>query len=391
MEKSIFHIRLKDFEIQAERLLDPRLRTKALAIISSQKSESVIIRLSDEAQQEGLREGMPLSLARKMTHSAIFLPRNESLYNRMGQYVYEIISAFSPLSEPVENGQYYVDMSGMQALARSARQSADTILKEIERKSSLSALLGIGSNKLITRVSTLTVPEIIYEVPHGEEPRFMAPLYTQILPVSAEKAVRKILDFLLLKEVREIQHIAGRKETASLIFGDFSARVSLESMGLDKSPVTPPKREPAITRQEILSADTNDAQILEAVVQTLAGEIGFELRRRCRSAADIAVEIHYSDGFKNIRHEKNGANDDRSLTDLCLRLFERANYRRNRIRSVIIHARKLRPYAKQLDLFAPQEKEFNNLQKAVDQIRERFGTDSIRSAAMLNRGKPKAA
>ena len=373
--------------------MDQRLRSKALAIISSQKREGTIIRLSDEAQHEGLYEGMPVSLARKMTHSAIFLPRNESLYNQMGQYVYQIISSFSPLSEPVENGQYYIDMSGMEAITRSVHQAAYTILKEIERKSNLSALLGIGSNKLITRVSTLTVPELIYEVPQGNEPRFMAPLYAQILPVTAEKTVRKMLDFLFLKQVKEIQNVTAEAQTASLLFGNFAPRISLEAMGLDKSPVRPPKQEPLITRQEVLAADTNDANILEAIVQALAGQIGFELRRRKQIAAVIAVEIHYSDGFKNIRKGKNSANDDHSLSTLCLRLFDTANYRRNRIRSVIIHAQKLQPYANQLDLFADRKTDFNKLQKAVDHIRERFGADSIQYAAALNavRNKKQAA
>jgi hypothetical protein len=373
--------------------LDQRLRSKALAIISSQKHEGTIIRLSAEAQQEGLYEGMPVSLARKMTHSAIFLPRNESLYNRMGQYIYQIVSSFSPLSEPVENGQYYIDMSGMEAITRSVRQTAYTILKEIEGKSNLSALLGIGSNKLITRVSTLTVPELIYEVPQGSEPRFMAPLYAHILPVTKEKSVKKILEFLFLRHVQDIQSITAQREAASLLFGEFTPRVTLEAMGLDKSPVTPPREEAAITRQEILSSDTNDTLILEAIIQTLAGQIGFELRQRKQTAASIALEIHYSDGFKNIRRDKNSANDDRSLTALCLRLFEAANYRRNRIRSVIIHANKLRPYVNQLDLFAGKKTDFERLQKAVDRIRVRFGPQSIQSAAALNalRRKKQAA
>ncbi len=390
MQKSIFHIRLKDFEIQTERLLDTRLRGKALAIISAQKSEATIVRLSSEARQEGLREGMPLSLARKMSHSAIFLPRNESLYKRMGQYVFELISNFSPLSEPIDNGQFYVDMSGMELVMRSIRQSAYALLKTIEHKSGLSALLGIGSNKLITRISTLTVPEIIYEIPAGSEPRFMAPLYTPILPVAQVKTVRKILDFLLLKQVREIQRVTDKNEGAALLFGDFAPRVAMEAQGWDKSPVMPPKQEPVITRQEILRSDTNDAAILEAVIQMLAGQIGFELRRR-RQTGVISLEIHYSDGFKSNRKMKADANDDHALFDLALRLFEQANYRRNRIRSILIHINKLRPYVNQSDLFENKKQERERLQQAVDHIRERFGAQSIYSAAALNLQKQKAA
>jgi hypothetical protein len=327
---------------------------------------------------------MPVSLARKMTHNTIFLPRNESLYHRMNRFIYEIISSQSPVSEPAEIGQYYLDMSGMKTFNNSARQRGYNILKEIKRKSNLSAALAIGSNKLITRISTLTVPEALYEVPRGEEAEFVAPLYSKILPCTAERRIQKIIEFLFLNQVKDLQKITRNKETSALLFGNLFQKVSDESMGLDRSPVSPPKEVPAITRQKILSEDTNDTEILEPIVQSLAAQIGFELRQRGQSASNIAVEIHYSDGYKNIRRGKNTANKDLPLSRLCLRLFEQANYRRSRIRSVIIHADKLHPYSNQLNLFTEDRPIYDNLQKAVDHIRVRFGQNSIQYAAMLN-------
>ncbi len=43
---SIFHIRLKDFELQAERLMDAALRTRPVAIISSQQQDGTIVSVS---------------------------------------------------------------------------------------------------------------------------------------------------------------------------------------------------------------------------------------------------------------------------------------------------------------------------------------------------------
>ncbi|NIT99574.1 MAG: hypothetical protein GWN01_01100, partial [Nitrosopumilaceae archaeon] len=86
--------------VQAERLTDTRLRTRPIAIISSNQQTGMIISLSDEARQEGLERGMKVSLVRKMNHSVLLLPFNQRLYTSMNQYIYDIISSYSPLVEP---------------------------------------------------------------------------------------------------------------------------------------------------------------------------------------------------------------------------------------------------------------------------------------------------
>ena len=58
IERDVFHIRLKNIELQAERLMDPCLRTRPIAIISSSYQNGSIVSLSDEAKEEGLTVGM---------------------------------------------------------------------------------------------------------------------------------------------------------------------------------------------------------------------------------------------------------------------------------------------------------------------------------------------
>ena len=50
MIRSVFHIRLSDFELQAERMLDASLRTRAVAIISSHHQNGTVVALSNEAR-----------------------------------------------------------------------------------------------------------------------------------------------------------------------------------------------------------------------------------------------------------------------------------------------------------------------------------------------------
>ena len=81
--RDVFHIRLKEMELQAERIMDPSLKTRPIAIISSSNPNGTVVSLSSEAIEEGVTCGMRASIVRKMNHHVQLLPYNESLYNRL--------------------------------------------------------------------------------------------------------------------------------------------------------------------------------------------------------------------------------------------------------------------------------------------------------------------
>ena len=199
MATSIFHIRLKDFELQAERLMDASLRTRPVAIISSQQQDGTIVATSQEAKAEGLYRGMKLSLARKMSHSALLMPYNRSLYSRLNSYLYKTVSTFTPIAEPADYGQFYLDMTGMKHLFPSYQQAGCSVANAISDKTSLSSSIGISINKLVSRISTAVVPDTINEITLGEEPRFLSPLESPILPSVHIPQVKKMVQFLYLK------------------------------------------------------------------------------------------------------------------------------------------------------------------------------------------------
>jgi len=326
---------------------------------------------------------MKVSLVRKMSHSVLLLPFNQRLYLSMNQHLYHMISSYSPLVEPTYYGQFFMDMTGMHNIYRTNKEAGNLILRGIQDNIRLNSALGISGNKLVSSISTLAVPEPIYEVDIGSESQFIAPLYSQILPVVKEKMVKRIVEFVFLKRIKDIQQILSHPETATVLFGKFFRQVDLQAHGKDFSAVVPPLSKPHIVKQKILGTDTNDLTVLEAVVQLLAEQIGFELRSRKQISRSICVEIHYSDGFRNSSKGSLNRNDDKSVTDLCLNLFTRANYRRNRIRSVLVDATDLQSVSQQLDLFDERQLAHNALSKTIDKIRAKFGESSIHSAAAL--------
>jgi DNA polymerase-4 len=379
---SIFHIRLKDFELQAERLMDASLRTRPVAIISSQQQDGTIVAVSKEAKEDGLYQGMKLSLARKMSHSALLMPYNRSLYTRLNSYLYKTVSTFTPLAEPAHFGQFYLDMTGMKHLYPSYQQAGCSVANVILDKTSLASTIGISVNKLVSRISTAVVPDIINEITVGEEPRFLSPLESPILPSVHIQQVKKMVQFLYLKQVNDLQKIVRNPHEGSIIFGKHFQQVYRETQGKDTSAVRPPALRDHIIEQIVIPKDTNDQFILRSIVKTMAEQIAFQLRKR-QQISKVKLEIHYTDGLRKARHDAFVANNDKSIVEICYRLFDLANYRRNRIRTIIIDASKFVYFANQTSIFETEDIKNNNLSKALDIIRRKHGANSIHSAAAL--------
>jgi len=378
---SVFHIRLQNFELQAERMLDAALKSRAVAVISSHHANGTIVALSSEARQEGLIQGMKVSLARKMSRLTRLLPYNHSLYSRMHQYLYQTISAFSPIVEPAVFGQFYMDMTGMEGIYKSDLRAGDLISRRIDETVHLKNHIGISVNKLVSRISTSVAAERIYKIDSGTESRFLAPLRSGLLPTASQPAVEKMLRFLFLRQIQNVQSVMEQEAAAQAIFNRYYKPLAMEARGRDTSAVQPPQQQNHIIQQVVLPEDTNDEEKLCGVIRQMAGQLGFKLRRRCQIAKKVKLEIHYTDGYASARMGSLKNNDEASVIQDCLELFFRANTRRNRIRTMIIDASKLQTVACQLDLFRAPETQHRVLAEALDQIRQKHGFMIIKTAA----------
>ena len=383
IERDVFHIRLKNIELQAERLIDPYLKTRPIAIISSSHQNGSILCLSDEAKEEGLMEGMKVSLVRKMNHRVQLLPYNDSLYERIHYHVYQSVSLFSPTVEPKGINEFFLDMNGMRSINRSIKDTGLSIINRIEDQIGISGIVGISANKLVSSIVTSVISDSIYEVEKGRESQFLSPLSPIFLPVVKEDHVHKILKFLWIDHIGQIQSIAKQPDHFQIFFGGYASTLDKQSKGDDSSFVKPIEHKDHILEQTVLKRDTNDQAILHSVLRDLSDKIAFSLRQRKKLAKKVRLDIYYVDGYKSQSVGSFNAVDDLSVMNVCKLLFNRANQRRNRIRSILIDAWNFHPYSFQQNLFSKGIDRTISLSKAVDKIRLKHGMHMLRNASVL--------
>jgi len=384
MLSDVFYLSLDSLELQAERIIDPSLRNRPIAIISSPGTAGTIITLSSEAEQEGLYSGMKVSLAKKKKHRVQFLPYNYSLYHRVNQYVYNTVSCFTPIVEPSEMSGFYMDMKGISTPNNNIKDIGLSVLKKIESRTSLFSVVGISINKLISRIITDVVPVNIHQVCAGAEHHFLAPLDCSVLPSTRQKSVHRMLHFLVADKVSHVQCMSRRIEEFKTLFGVYARQLIDEVNGRDTSLVKPPKLRDHLLEQTILPEDTNDQDVLYAVVQDLAEKIAFHLRKRGQMAKKIKLDIHYVDGYSSNRVGQAYASDDISVTKECKKLFTKANNRRVAVRTILLDVSQFKSYAEQKNLFFGAQSRDMAISVAIEMVRRKHGVDSIKTANVFH-------
>ncbi|HPR88592.1 MAG TPA: DNA polymerase IV, partial [bacterium] len=211
MSRTIIHIDVSDFPVAVERVLEPRLRQRPVAVAVQTASRALVAALSREAAGCGIERGMPLPQARKYCPDLTVLPPNETLYHRATAALLDLLGRFSPVIEPLRFGHAYLDMTGSTRLFGAAIDAAARAQREIHEHLRLEAVAGIASNKLVSKVASdlltrQTAVRPLCDVHCGEEEHFLSPLPVTCLP-GVQLKVRQQLRELNVRLVHDLARI----------------------------------------------------------------------------------------------------------------------------------------------------------------------------------------
>ena len=382
MSRTIIHIDVSDFPVAVERVLEPRLRQRPVAVAVQTATRSLVAALSREAASQGVQRGMPLPQARKYCRDLVVLPPNEELYGRATTALLALLGRFSPVIEPLRFGHAYLDMTGSARLFGSAVDAAALAQREIRNRLRLDAVAGVASNKLVSKVaSDLLCGQLpknpLCDVHHGEEQRFLSPLPVNYLP-GVQKNTRSQLLELNVHVIHELALIQA--EHLQMVFGRFGLLLFQRARGIDDRPVQPARRGPEIVEPVELDEDCNDFNHLRRLTFGLLARATRRLRQADLHTRSLVVEIRYSDHQEaSARMRVPAAQSDETLLSPTATTLERALTRRVRVRKITLRLGGLAPASGQLELFAPEpDPKHAALCRALDKIRDRYGDHAIR-------------
>ena len=383
MRRQIIHINAAAFPIQIARLLEPRYRTFPL-VIAPPGERAVIYSVSAEARQAGIHPGMSVKTARQRFRDVVVVPPDTPTYDKVSTEMNQILGRLSPLIEPVTRGHTFVDITGTIRLFGTVQKMGSQLRAEINRRLQINIRIGAATNKLVSQLAAQkSLPQKIKEVNSGDEASFIAPFRIYLLPPVHGKIQTQMTD-LNIKLIRDLAKIS--RQHLNVLFGKLGGQLYNFSHGIDSRPVQPPTRYPGVVEVRLLNHDTNDIELLLAVLLELVEKACQKLRRQHLVARKLNLFLRYSD-YKEERGEirfRDDSNREFEIYPPTRELLEQIYRRRIRIRQIAIKLSGLKPQSAQMSLFDTGKKQQSEqIMRAMDKIRNQFGYEAIQFARAL--------
>ena len=375
-QRIIAHFDLDSFFVSVEVLNDPSLRGKPVFVGGSERG--VVAACSYEARKFGIHSGMPSKKALQLCPHAIVVKGTRGEYSRYSRWVTQIIAAKAPLFEKASIDEFYLDLTGMHKFFNPLQWTVD-LRKEIMEETKLPISFGMGSNKMIAKMATNEAkPNGYLQVPPGKEREFLAALPVNKIPGVGDHTweVLKAMGIWTINDVnlKTKEELEGR-------LGKWGIDLWNKSFGLNSGEVTQYHEAKSISSENTFDENKTDINFLLAEVVRLSEKIAFELRQDGKTAGCIAVKIRYPDFETTSRQTTvpfTCADDE--IIPVAKDLFHKLYKKGKPVRLLGVRLSELTNEAIQTNLFDNTTRK-NDLYKAIDDVKNRFGKVKIKRAS----------
>jgi DNA polymerase-4 len=392
--RAILHSDLNSFYASVETMLDPSLRSKAVAVCgSTQERHGIVLAKSDKAKKAGVKTGMVNWQAKQVCPELILVPPQYDEYIKYSKLVRAIYQRYTDKVEPYGMDECWLDVTGSQGLFGSAEEIAHEIRNTIREELGMTVSIGVSFNKVFAKLGsdmkkpdavTVLTPEnykqVVWALP-ASDLLYVGPSTTRTL---SRYGILKIGDLAQVSPELLRQKL-GVNGVALWVFanGEDTARVAPDGVGV---PVK------TIGHGTTCSADLTQNSEVYKILLMLAQDVGHRLRVHEAAARGVAVSLRDTN-LETRQYQARLPWVSRSPLELaeCAMELVKSNYTwNNPLRSVTIRAITLEnaDSPRQIDLDENVEKRIRRdvLETHVERIRERFGMSSITPAALIGHG-----
>ena len=416
--KQIAHVDMDAFFVSVELLYRPELKGKPVVVGAAGNERGVVAAASYEARKYGIHSAMPSRTAKRLCPEAIFLPGNYDRYQEWSDKVRRILERFSPVVQMVSIDEAYLDLTGTERLHGVAWEAAAKIQRAItegtllrppgsggqaerdrdsggqarpDAESFLPCSIGVGQSYLVAKVASETAkPRGLLWVPAGAEQAFLAPLPVRRIP-GIGPVTEKVLYAMGARTVGELAALP--EDQLREAFGAWGKGLTLKARGQDTDLWFVDDEQKSISHERTYPEDVAGRGELEATLAYLAELVGKRLREAGARSRTITLKLRTAE-FRTLTRAKSlqePTDLDGEIYDTAAALFRRAWDGKKKIRLLGIAAGALTEGPEQRSLFEAEQRERKEkLARAADEVKERFGADSLRSAKAMQRKKSKS-
>lgn len=389
----ILHVDMDAFYASVEERDRPELVGKPVIVGGTPQGRGVVAAANYVVRKFGVHSAMPTSTALRLCPQAVVIRPRMDYYAAISEEIREIMYRFSPLIEPLSLDEAFVDVNGCEALLGPADEIGRQIKQVIRAKTRLVASVGVAPNKFLAKIaSDLKKPDGFVVVSPNDVQSFLDPL-----PVGRLWGVGRVTGRAL--EELGIRTIAQVRQMSLPIlqqrFGKGGEHLWQLAHGIDERRVIPDREAKSISHETTFAEDLDDREALRAWVMELAEQVGWRLRRHELRGRTVQIKLRFAD-FQTITRARTvpqATNISGEISRIAAELLETClDQFSQRIRLIGVGVSGLEEgRLVQQSLFADDEREKQSqLDRAADQIREKFGSAALhRGSGLLHEARHK--
>jgi len=354
------------------------------------KRHGIILAKSIPAKKYKIQTGESVTDALKKCPELTLVPPNYGLYEKNSRAMMDILHRYSDAVEQYSIDEAFMDMTGTRRLYGNPVMAAAALKDEIFDKLGFTVNIGVADNKLLAKMAS------DFQKPNQVHTLFSWEIREKMWPLP-------LRDLFLLGAASERNlHSMGIRTIGELARTDVNVlRMHLKKHGetlwnfangrdVAEVEAVPPENK-GYGNSTTISFDVTDSDTAKQVLLSLTETVARRLRKYEVRAQLVSVSVRFADlSWESHQGVLDSAtNITKELYQEAARLFDEM-WNGMPIRHLGVHTGRIRKKEeyRQRSLFETMDYEKQErLDAAVDEIRNRFGTDSLVRASFLKQDR----
>jgi DNA polymerase-4 len=379
----ILHVDMDSFFVEVERLDDPTLTGKTVAV-GGPGPRGVIASASYEARRFGVRSAQATSTARRMCPELVVIPPRHERYSEISARVFSVFRSFTPLVEGLSLDEAFLDVSGLRKHYESPVEVGETVRTRLRTDLGLPASVGVASVKFLAKLaSEAAKPDGLHHVRKEDQLAFL-----HALPASSLWGVGPAtLAALSRLGVERVGDVASMPETTLVAAVGPTVGRHLHDLarGHDPRVVVPDIDVKSVSVEETYDQDLLGREVVETALLAHAQRLSGRLRRAGLRARTVTLKVKYPDFTLATRSHTLAAAVDgsRQLYQAALELARGLDVGAQPVRLLGLGGGSLEPADTPTQLEIGHEVEWDKVEDAVAEVRQKFGDRAVGPARLL--------
>jgi DNA polymerase-4 len=386
VERTIMHVDMDAFFASVELISRPDLRGRPV-IVGHAGGRGVVVAATYEARKFGVHSAMPVAAAQRLCPSAILIEPRHASYARVSRGVMGLLRDITPVVEQVSIDEAFLDLTGALARLGPAVGIGQSIRRQVHQRFEITCSVGIGRSKSIAKIASKRAkPDGLLEVPAAQTLAFLHPLPMSELWGLGPKTAAALARLGLAT----VGDLAGAADAviARAVGQAAAAHLLALARGQDEAPVEPRHDEKSIGAEETFVRDLPWGEELRREVLRMADKAAHRLRRAELLCWTVSIKLRTAD-FKTCSRSRTLAaptDQTKAVAALAQTLVTELERAGGHVRLVGVRLENLvkragQPVQASLDW--DQAGAGSDIDRVADQVRRRFGVDSITPGTLL--------